>query len=127
LFFLSGLRKQWAKTARHPPRWNPRVGEFGIGVSQKRPTNSVSASQPQLRRSFCYWRGLTLIKRETNTRKSHKLHLAPKQDRSCLPFLAGAAWTNRCPPTNSFPPVRRRLSITLATRACSLLMAQGNR
>jgi hypothetical protein len=69
---------------------------------------------------------LTPIKRETKTKKSHKFRLRLKQNRFCLPSRVEAASTDRCPPTNSFPLARRRWSIILATRACSLLTAQGN-
>src|SRR4029077_15423348 len=97
------------------------------GVSQKRPTGLVSAWRPQLRRSFCYSRGSTPIKRETKKRKTNKLHLHPRQEQAFPPFRVGAVSMDRCRPTNSFPLARRRSSITLATRGCSLLTARGNR
>ena len=52
----------------------------------------------------------------------------PSQTKPVLPsFLEEAVSLDRCRPTNSFPLARRRLSIILATRACSLLTARGNR
>src|SRR4029434_4927664 len=98
----------------------------GVGVSQKRPTELASVWQPQLRRSFCYSRESTPIKLETKTKKSHRLHLRPKQDRPRLPSRVVAVSMDRCPRTSSFPPARRRLSITLATRRCSFLTARRN-
>src|SRR5581483_3408016 len=81
----------------------------------------------QLRRSFCYSRGSTPIKGETKRKKSHKFHPRPKQDRFCLPSQVEAASRDRWPPTNSFPLVLPRSSITLATKACSLPTIRSNR